>query len=132
MAPGQTYPIIVGSGGSGGFSGSPNPGAPGANGNHSIFDTIISSGGGAGCGLNDSPNIGKSGGSGGGSSGPAPAGVAGFGNYYQNSIFPLVTQGNNVAQLTVQRTDKSISGVLATQKFVLKDVASFANVHKLD
>ena len=52
---------------------------------------------------------------------------------YSNSPWNYtVSQGSNVAQLSVQRTDKSISGTLATQKFVIKDVASYANVHKLD
>ena len=55
-----------------------------------------------------------------------------YGQYSHTPWNYVVTQGNNVAQLSVQRTDKAVTGVLATQKFVLKDVASYANVHKLD
>ena len=52
---------------------------------------------------------------------------------YASSPWNYTSQsGNNVGQLTVQRTDKAISGTLATQKFVLKDAASYSNVHKLD
>lgn len=45
-------------------------------------------------------------------------------NYTQNSDW-------NVAQLSVQRTDASISGVIATQKYKIKDNTSFKSVHKL-
>jgi hypothetical protein len=45
-------------------------------------------------------------------------------NYTQNNDW-------NVAQLSVQRTDASISGVIATQKYKIKDNTSFQNVHKL-
>jgi hypothetical protein len=38
----------------------------------------------------------------------------------------------NVGQLTVQRTDASINGELATQKYVLKDQNTYDNIHKLD
>ncbi len=38
----------------------------------------------------------------------------------------------NVGQLTVQRTDASINGDLATQKYVLKDQNTYSNIHKLD
>ena len=38
----------------------------------------------------------------------------------------------NVGQLTVQRTDASINGDIATQKFVLKDQNSYNDIHKLD
>ena len=55
-----------------------------------------------------------------------------YGQYASSPWNYVSTAGNNVGQLTVQRTDKSISGVMATQKFVLKDVASYANAHKLD
>jgi hypothetical protein len=40
--------------------------------------------------------------------------------------------GWNVGQLTVQRVDASIDGVLATQKFILGDVSDYSNIHKLD
>lgn len=45
-------------------------------------------------------------------------------NYTQNSDW-------NVAQLSIQRTDASISGIIATQKYRIKDNTSFKNVHKL-
>ncbi len=38
----------------------------------------------------------------------------------------------NVGQLTVQRTDASIDGDIATQKFVLKDQNTYNDIHKLD
>jgi hypothetical protein len=38
----------------------------------------------------------------------------------------------SVGQLTVQRTDASIDGDIATQKYVIKDLDSYANMHKLD
>jgi hypothetical protein len=38
----------------------------------------------------------------------------------------------NVAQITLQRTDSSIDGVLATQKYIIKDQNSYNNIHKLD
>jgi hypothetical protein len=38
----------------------------------------------------------------------------------------------NVGQLTVQRTDASINGDIATQKFVLKDQNLYNDIHKLD
>jgi len=38
----------------------------------------------------------------------------------------------NVGQLTVQRADASISGVIATQKYVLKDQNTYNNIFKID
>ena len=38
----------------------------------------------------------------------------------------------NVGQLTVQRTDASIDGDIATQKYVIKDLGDYTNIHKLD
>lgn len=38
----------------------------------------------------------------------------------------------NVGQLTVQRADASINGDIATQKYVVKDLNSYSNIHKLD
>ena len=38
----------------------------------------------------------------------------------------------NVGQLTVQRTDASINGDIATQKFVLEDQNTYNDIHKLD
>lgn len=38
----------------------------------------------------------------------------------------------NVGQLTVQRTDASINGDIATQKFIIKDLNDYSSIHKLD
>ena len=38
----------------------------------------------------------------------------------------------NVGQLTVQRTDASINGDIATQKYVIKDLGEYTNIHKID
>ena len=38
----------------------------------------------------------------------------------------------NVGQLTVQRTDAAINGDIATQKYVIKDLNDYTNIHKLD
>lgn len=38
----------------------------------------------------------------------------------------------NVGQLTVQRADASISGLIATQKYLLKDLNSYQNIFKID
>jgi hypothetical protein len=38
----------------------------------------------------------------------------------------------NAGQLTVQRTDASINGDIATQKYIIKDLADYSNIHKLD
>lgn len=38
----------------------------------------------------------------------------------------------NVGQLTVQRTDASINGEIASQKYVLKDQNTYNSIHKLD
>ena len=38
----------------------------------------------------------------------------------------------NVGQLTVQRADASISGTIATQKYILKDQNTYNNIFKLD
>jgi hypothetical protein len=38
----------------------------------------------------------------------------------------------NAGQLTVQRTDSSINGDIATQKYVIKDLGDYTNIHKLD
>lgn len=37
----------------------------------------------------------------------------------------------NVAQLTIQRTDASISGLIASQKYKIKDGKNFDDIHKL-
>lgn len=38
----------------------------------------------------------------------------------------------NVGQLTVQRADASINGLIATQKYILKDQNSYNNIFKID
>ena len=38
----------------------------------------------------------------------------------------------NVGQLTVQRADRSIEGVIATQKYILKDQNTYNNIFKID
>jgi hypothetical protein len=38
----------------------------------------------------------------------------------------------NVAQLTVQRTDAAINGVIATQKYIVLSKSDYSNIHKLD
>jgi hypothetical protein len=55
--------------------------------------------------------------------------------YTQYTTTPWAYASNsdwNAGQLTVQRTDASIDGILATQKFVLKDQNTYNDVHKLD
>jgi hypothetical protein len=55
--------------------------------------------------------------------------------YAQYLTTPWSYQSNpdwNVAQITLQRTDASINGILATQKYVLKDQNTYDNIHKLD
>jgi len=38
----------------------------------------------------------------------------------------------NVGQLTVQRADQSINGLIATQKYLLKDLTDYSNIFKID
>jgi hypothetical protein len=38
----------------------------------------------------------------------------------------------NVGQLAVQRADQSVNGVIATQKYIIKDQNTYENFHKLD
>ena len=52
---------------------------------------------------------------------------------YQATPWGYATNNDwNVGQLTVQRTDASINGDIATQKFVLKDQNLYNDIHKLD
>ena len=52
---------------------------------------------------------------------------------YQTTPWDYTTNNDwNVGQLTVQRTDASINGDIATQKFVLKDQNTYNDIHKLD
>lgn len=55
--------------------------------------------------------------------------------YAQYLISPWAYVTNpdwNVGQLTVQRTDASINGDIATQKYVIKDLGVYTDIHKLD
>jgi hypothetical protein len=38
----------------------------------------------------------------------------------------------NAGQLTIQRSDASVDGDIATQKYVIKDLGEYTNIHKLD
>ena len=38
----------------------------------------------------------------------------------------------NVGQLTIQRSDASVNGDIATQKYTIKDLGEYTNIHKLD
>jgi hypothetical protein len=52
---------------------------------------------------------------------------------YQASPWAYVANNDwNVGQLTVQRADASINGDLATQKYVIKDLGDYTNIHRLD
>ena len=55
--------------------------------------------------------------------------------YAQYLVSPWSYAANsdwNVGQLTVQRTDASINGDIATQKYVIKDLGVYTDIHKLD
>ena len=52
---------------------------------------------------------------------------------YKATPWAYVTNADwNVGQLTVQRTDAAINGDIATQKYVIKDLGVYDNIHKLD
>ena len=52
---------------------------------------------------------------------------------YQVSPWSYATNADwNAGQLTVQRTDAAINGDIATQKYVIKDLGDYTNIHKLD
>ena len=52
---------------------------------------------------------------------------------YTSTPWSYVTNVDwNVGQLTVQRTDASINGDIATQKYVIKDLGTYNDIHKLD
>ena len=55
-----------------------------------------------------------------------------YGQYGQTPWGYLANADWNVGQLTVQRTDASINGDIATQKFVLKDQNTYNSIHILD
>ena len=55
--------------------------------------------------------------------------------YAQYLISPWAYAANsdwNVGQLTIQRTDASINGDIATQKYTIKDLGVYTDIHKLD
>jgi len=55
--------------------------------------------------------------------------------YEQYQATPWAYTANpdwNVGQLTVQRTDASVDGIIATQKYIVKDLADYTDIHKLD
>lgn len=54
--------------------------------------------------------------------------------YEQYLISPWAYAANsdwNVGQLTVQRTDASVDGIIATQKYIVKDLGDYTDIHKL-
>ena len=52
---------------------------------------------------------------------------------YQSTPWAYTANSDwNVGQLTVQRTDASVDGIIATQKYVVKDLADYTDIHKLD
>ena len=55
-----------------------------------------------------------------------------YGQYQTTPWGYAVNADWNVGQLTVQRTDASINGDVATQKYVIKDLGEYTNIHKLD
>jgi hypothetical protein len=55
-----------------------------------------------------------------------------YNQYKQTPWNYVANNGWNVGQLTVQRTDATISGVIASQKFVLLDKNDYTYIHKLD
>jgi len=55
--------------------------------------------------------------------------------YDQYLVTPWAYTANsdwNVGQLTVQRTDASIDGIVATQKYIVLSKSDYTNIHKLD
>ena len=55
--------------------------------------------------------------------------------YEQYQISPWAYAVNsdwNVGQLTVQRTDDSVDGIIATQKFIVLAKSDYTDIHKLD
>lgn len=55
-----------------------------------------------------------------------------YGQYLVTPWSYLSNPDWNVAQITLQRTDNAIDGVLATQKYIIKDQNTYNNIHKLD
>ncbi len=55
-----------------------------------------------------------------------------YGQYQVNPWGYAVNADWNIGQLTVQRADQSVNGVIATQKYIIKDQNTYENFHKLD
>jgi hypothetical protein len=55
-----------------------------------------------------------------------------YGQYQSNPWSYTQDPNWNVAQLTVQRADAPIDGILATQKYIIKDQNLYSGIHKLD
>ena len=55
-----------------------------------------------------------------------------YGQYQVNPWGYAVNADWNVGQLAIQRADQSVNGVIATQKYILKDQNAYENFHKLD
>jgi hypothetical protein len=52
---------------------------------------------------------------------------------YQSTPWNYSVNSNwNAGQLTVQRTDASVDGDVATQKYIIKDLNTYDDIHKLD
>jgi len=52
---------------------------------------------------------------------------------YQVSPWGYVANSDwNAGQLTIQRTDTSIDGIIATQKYIILSKSDYSNIHKLD
>jgi len=50
---------------------------------------------------------------------------------YRNGLYYSQNPDWNVAQISLQRTDAPISGLIVSQKYILKDNTSFIQIHKL-
>ena len=55
-----------------------------------------------------------------------------YGQYLVSPWAYAVNSDWNAGQLTVQRTDASVNGDIATQNYVIKDLSEYSNIHKLD
>jgi hypothetical protein len=55
-----------------------------------------------------------------------------YGQYQLTPWGYAVNADWNVGQLAVQRADQSVNGIIATQKYILKDQNAYENFHKLD
>jgi hypothetical protein len=55
-----------------------------------------------------------------------------YGQYQATPWSYAVNADWNVGQLAIQRADQSINGVIATQKYILKDQNTYQNFHDLD